>query len=515
MVPFYDFEESVPEREGVSSRELLAFLDEAERERLEIHSLLLLRRDKLIFKGYWKPFGPEKVHRICSAGKALVAAAVLFAVQEGRLNLDDRVLSFFPELSDCSQKWADRVTVYHLLTMRAGHREDSYSDMMASPEPVAAFFQKPLIDMPGTRFFYDNGIPDVLAEIVRRTSGESLFGYLSRCLFQPLGITRARMETRDGREELATFCLTTPDFLKITRFFAEGGCYRGQRLLRKDLAEAACAWQAPTAGAEAAETEEAEAGYGFQIWRNPFGGFCLNGGAGQMGIVVPDMDLTAVFQANEPRAERIRTLLWRHLRRGISARPLPEDPEAFALLTRRTEGLRLGPDATIPPGAPVFGEYRLDQPFYGLDRLSVQPEREGIRLSVMAGGKAWSELLPGDGRWIESRIPLRFPEMEDPREHRRTEYGLRLDTNVGYDPQEGYVAGFWTGETQFEVWFRSDAWMGSHILTLELSREQALLLTQENGISYRLRRSPPETAGSGLRGCVHVFYTRGEKCSNE
>jgi hypothetical protein len=47
---------SVPEAEGVSSEDILAFVNAVENSRNELHSFMFLRHGKVIAEGWWNPY---------------------------------------------------------------------------------------------------------------------------------------------------------------------------------------------------------------------------------------------------------------------------------------------------------------------------------------------------------------------------------------------------------------------------------------------------------------------------
>lgn len=497
-----------PESQGLRSRALLGFLEDLEREHLELHAFLLERSGKRVLDCWWAPFGPDKLQRICSAGKALVALAALFAVQEGRFALGDPVSAHLPEALVTPR--ASRITVYDLLTMHAGHREDGYSAMFAAENPMEGFFSLPFIDEPGTHFFYDNGIPDVLAELVLRKTGEKISDYLRPRLFDPLGIGEVRVEARGRQDDLPTFCLRTEDFLKITKLLWREGEWEGRQLLDPALARAACAWQVPTSdeksAAEASETlTQPGPGYGFQIWRNDFGGFTLNGGAGQFGLCLPEHGVVAAMHSNEPRSDRTLTLLWRRLRGNLFARPLPEDPEGLAALRAKAASLSIAPSAAAEPQQTFREILSPVSPFCGVRRITLKAGASVALETDLPG--AGPLRLKADGAWVPCAVPFRFTEMLDPSEHRKLEHGVRLDTNVGYPTDRGYALARWAGPEKLELWFRSDAWMGSHIVTVDFSGGDAVMLSQENGISYNARSAPADAVSDAVRQCIHADFT--------
>ncbi|MDE2810835.1 MAG: serine hydrolase, partial [Gemmatimonadota bacterium] len=84
-----------PENEGIPSRAILNFLQRIDAERICMHGFLLVRHNRIAAEGYWAPWTAERMHRIYSVSKSLVALAVGMMIDEGRLTLDDRVAEYF------------------------------------------------------------------------------------------------------------------------------------------------------------------------------------------------------------------------------------------------------------------------------------------------------------------------------------------------------------------------------------------------------------------------------------
>src|SRR3982750_4840625 len=87
---------STPEAEGVSSNNIIQFLDATGRSKTEFHSFMLLRHGKVIAEGWWNPYRADLKHTLYSCSKSFTATAIGFAVEEKKLSLDDKVISFFP-----------------------------------------------------------------------------------------------------------------------------------------------------------------------------------------------------------------------------------------------------------------------------------------------------------------------------------------------------------------------------------------------------------------------------------
>src|SRR5580765_1628234 len=112
---------STPEAEGVSSNAIIQFLDAAAKSKTEFHSFMLLRHGKVIAEGWWNPYRSDLKHTLYSCSKSFTATAVGFAVQEKKLSLSDKVISFFPnDLPDTVSKFLSQLTVKDVLMMADG-----------------------------------------------------------------------------------------------------------------------------------------------------------------------------------------------------------------------------------------------------------------------------------------------------------------------------------------------------------------------------------------------------------
>ena len=86
-----------PEEAGVPSGAVEAYVRAVAGQKAALHSLLILRRNKLIFEGYWKPLDENFRHRLYSCSKSFVSCAVGVLIERGQLSLDDKAISFFPD----------------------------------------------------------------------------------------------------------------------------------------------------------------------------------------------------------------------------------------------------------------------------------------------------------------------------------------------------------------------------------------------------------------------------------
>jgi CubicO group peptidase (beta-lactamase class C family) len=128
-------------------------------------------------------------YSIGSISKQFTAAAVLLLAEDGKLSLDDRVSTWFPELTRASE-----VTLRQLLSMTSGYQDywpQDYvmPDMLKDTTPDAimkGWAQKPLDFEPGTRWQYSNTNYVIAGQIVERVAGQPLLAFLRARIFTPL-----------------------------------------------------------------------------------------------------------------------------------------------------------------------------------------------------------------------------------------------------------------------------------------------------------------------------------------
>lgn len=140
------------------------------------------------------PATQDTIFQSGSVGKQLTATLVMMLAEEGRLGLDDPVSKHIPE---APAAWKD-VTVRHLLTHTAGlsnaiyqkidMRRDYTEDELL--KEIAAF---PLDFPPGTKWNYSNSGYVTLGILIRKVTGRFYGDLLREKIFEPLGMTTARV----------------------------------------------------------------------------------------------------------------------------------------------------------------------------------------------------------------------------------------------------------------------------------------------------------------------------------
>lgn len=145
------------------------------------------------------PARPDMQVRIGAVAEMYVGNLILQLQQEGRLDLDDPVGRWLPDLPN-----ADRVTLRMLANFTSG-----YPDYVPSPEFLAAFTANPfrawrqqeLLDIafatpplyePGTSWNYAHTNYVILGQVIRKVTGHTVGQEIRRRVLVPLGLTHTR-----------------------------------------------------------------------------------------------------------------------------------------------------------------------------------------------------------------------------------------------------------------------------------------------------------------------------------
>ena len=244
------FPRSTPSEQGVDPRGIDRFLDKLAEGGLELHSLMLLRHGQVIAEGWWAPYTATRVHLLYSLSKSFASTAIGIAVAEGRLSVDDKVISFFPDAvpADPSPHLLD-MRVHHLLCMGTGHQEDTTRQVLSSAEPdaIKAFFAIPPDQAPGTVFAYNSSATYALSAIITAVTGERLTDYLRPRLFDPLGIDQAYWQSLNSVDlGFSGLHVTTESIARLGQLYLQRGRWGDRQLVPESWVAAATQRQIET-----------------------------------------------------------------------------------------------------------------------------------------------------------------------------------------------------------------------------------------------------------------------------
>jgi CubicO group peptidase (beta-lactamase class C family) len=139
------------------------------------------------------PVKPETIFQSGSTGKQFTATAVMMLVEEGKLNLEDKITKYFP---DGPEAWRN-ITLRHLLTHTSG-MTDYPSDFdlrrdYTEDELYQHIKSIPLAFQPGDKWSYSNLAYVMLGILIHKVSGKFYGDFLQERVFKPLEMTTARV----------------------------------------------------------------------------------------------------------------------------------------------------------------------------------------------------------------------------------------------------------------------------------------------------------------------------------
>jgi CubicO group peptidase (beta-lactamase class C family) len=203
---------------------------------------LLVARDGVLQLEHYADGKPgSDAHRFSthSMTRGLGALAIGILVDRKVIkSIDDSASVYIREWRDDPRK---AITIRQLLEMSSGIKADFNTD------PGSAYMQAyygadveqivahaPLVNAPGTTYFFDSHNNHAIGLIVERASGLPYQEFVSRNIWQKLGAADAQMMLdRPGGRVMAFCCtLVTPrDWLRVGELLRDGGSWRGQRIV--------------------------------------------------------------------------------------------------------------------------------------------------------------------------------------------------------------------------------------------------------------------------------------------
>jgi len=147
---------------------------------------------------------PEMQSPIGSVTKTFTAMMVLQEVSAGRLDLDDRLSTWYPSIPK-----ADEITLAMLLNMSSGISDYINDDIVATAEQLMADPQRRYrpdaliakgaampraFEEPGSAYSYSNTNTVILGRILEKETGKGYAALLKSRLFEPLELSRSFLD---------------------------------------------------------------------------------------------------------------------------------------------------------------------------------------------------------------------------------------------------------------------------------------------------------------------------------
>lgn len=329
---------ATPESQGVSTSAIAGFIEAATKEVNSIHSLIVVRHGKVVAEAWWAPESAEKPHVMWSLSKSFTSTAVGLAVAEGKIDINDRVLKYFPDdAPENPSPHLKSMRIRDLLTMSTGHQDEV--NLKSSNDWAKAFLNHPVPHKPGTHFQYNTPASYILSAIVQKVTGETVVEFLQPRLFDPLGIKAPQWDTSPQGISLGGYglFLRTEDIAKFGQLYLQKGKWKGKQLVPSEWIDQATSKQVSNGSNPEGDWDQ---GYGFQFWRCRYGAYRGDGKAGQFCIVLPVQDAVIAVTSNTNDMGGELRLIWEKLLPAFQDKALPENPEEQSALKSQIASLK-------------------------------------------------------------------------------------------------------------------------------------------------------------------------------
>ncbi len=297
--PTEAWETTTPEAVGFDSAKLADALTLIRHAKLSIHSLTLIRHGKLVLSTEFYPYDGRAPHNLASVTKSVMTTLIAIAADQGKLQLDDPILSFFPDkiIADRDSR-KERITVRHLTGMASGldcvgeHDEPTLHEMNASPDWVQFTLDLKMAAEPGTLFSYCSPGMHLLSAILQKATGMTTLDFARKNLFEPLGIRDViwpadRQGVNHGWGDLHLY---PRDAAKIGYLWLHGGQWEGRPVVSKEWVEQSSRLQINTNPYWGDDY-----GYGWWIMTGEaFPHYAASGRGGQRITVLPTLGIVAM-----------------------------------------------------------------------------------------------------------------------------------------------------------------------------------------------------------------------------
>ncbi len=298
--PTSGWDKATAEEQGLDSAKLAAALDEMRAKNLRIHSLTLIRNGYLLLDVNFYPYDGTQPHNMASVTKTITATLIGIAVDQGKLQLDQPVLSFFPERIIANRdSRKERMTVRDLVSMSSGldclgppdyPDEPTLLEMESSSDFVQFALDLPMAPEPGTTWAYCSPGTHLLSAILTRATGMTELDFARENLFEPIGIHEViwPADAQGITHGWGDVYLYPRDAAKLGYLWLRGGVWDGRRLVSQGWLEDSVKVHTQVPG-------DQDYGYGWWIDRDgEFGQFAAQGRGGQRVLVLPTINAIVV-----------------------------------------------------------------------------------------------------------------------------------------------------------------------------------------------------------------------------
>jgi CubicO group peptidase (beta-lactamase class C family) len=157
-----------------------------------------------------EPMKAEYIFHMASVSKPFVATAVMQLVEEGKMDLDEKVVTYLPYFKLADEQYKE-ITIRQMLNHTSGMPDvQDYEwdkpqyDEGAAERYVRSLKNEKMLFAPGEKWRYSNMAFDVLGDVIAKVSGQSFESYVKEYILNPLEMYESSFLKEDIKENLRT-----------------------------------------------------------------------------------------------------------------------------------------------------------------------------------------------------------------------------------------------------------------------------------------------------------------------
>jgi CubicO group peptidase (beta-lactamase class C family) len=354
--PTQTWRTSTPEEQGLDSAKLAEGLLAIKEKGVRIHSLLIVRNGRVLLDAYFYPYDGSTVHDMASVTKSITTTLIAIAVDQGKLKLEDPMLSFFPDIKITNpDPRIGRITVRDLTMMANGlestgmaQDEGTLALMEASDNFLQNAVDRRMAYEPGTQFVYDSPGMHILSGILQNKTGMTELDFARQNLFAPLGIKDViwPLDPQGYTYGWGNICLHPRDAAKIGYLWLNQGVWEGKQIVPKKWVEDTSRIQIKTG---------LEDDYSYGWWLSSDNGVVnsvfAQGRGGQYIKLIPSVNALIVTTASGMDYDEIDPYI---IASAVDLEnPLPPNPDGVARLNKALKAIQQAP---LPQPVPALPE---------------------------------------------------------------------------------------------------------------------------------------------------------------
>lgn len=300
------------------SRTFNQFLSDA-----KVKSFMVLKDGKIVYEYNKFPFTKSSLHQSWSIGKQVLSTMVGIALDAGYIgSLDDRMDRYDPSLA--SNGFAG-VTFKQALQMSSGIKYDEEADRFALFLDVITdaytlglsgqTLTEKTVDAvlapdytPGSKYQYASITSQAIQLALEKAVGMPYQTYLSKKLWQPMGVPDEAKILVDRNNKAFTFCClyaTTRSYAMFGQMYAQGGWFNGRQIVSSDYIHKATTFAGDPSNWRAVDVPRKDGsqirGFGYHWWtlEGPREDFTAAGVYGQSVHILPKQNTVVVRMSND------------------------------------------------------------------------------------------------------------------------------------------------------------------------------------------------------------------------